>query len=182
MTSLDYVKHVSRKKRAVTHFQYKKSRPQRLQLVHSDICELVQTKSFGGALYFVTFIDDYLRCVKVYCIPSKDQALEKFLEFKALVINKMGLKIKTLQTNRGGKYTSAKFKNDGVSVGDKHRHNARDWDGEAEGHKRNMGILLFGPVLTGVQGELQLPECAADMHKPLQGDLCFTLTTTEQSC
>lgn len=84
---------------------------ERLQLVHSDVCGPMQTASFGGARYFVTLIDDYSRCVKVYCIRSKDQVFEKFREFEALVTNETGQKIKTLRTDGGGEYTSAKFEN-----------------------------------------------------------------------
>jgi len=29
-----------------------------LELVHIDICGLMQTQSIGGSLYFMTFIDD----------------------------------------------------------------------------------------------------------------------------
>ena len=42
-------------------------------------------KSFGGALYFVTFIDYYSRKLWVYALKSKDQVLEKFKEFHASV-------------------------------------------------------------------------------------------------
>lgn len=84
---------------------------ERLQLVHSDVCGPMQTVSHGGARYFVTFIDDFSRCVKVYCISSKDQVFEKFREFQARVTNETGLKIKTLRTDGGGEYTSAKFEN-----------------------------------------------------------------------
>ena len=34
-----------------------KSEP--LQLVHSDVCGLMPLMSMGGAMYFVTFIDDF---------------------------------------------------------------------------------------------------------------------------
>ena len=84
---------------------------ERLQLVHSDVCGPMQTTSLGGARYFVTFIDDYSRCVKVDCISSKDQVFDKFREFEARVTNETGLKIKTLRTDGGGEYTSAKFEN-----------------------------------------------------------------------
>ena len=36
-----------------------------LQIVHSDVCGPIPVQSFTGKLYFVTFIDDYSRCVKV---------------------------------------------------------------------------------------------------------------------
>ena len=32
-----------------------------LELVHSDVCGPMKTLSFGGARYFVTFIDDFSR-------------------------------------------------------------------------------------------------------------------------
>ena len=82
---------------------------EKLQLVHSDIGPM-QTTSFGGPCSCVTFIDDYSRCVKVYCICSKDQVFDGFCEFGALVTSETGLKIKTLRTDGGGEYTSAKFK------------------------------------------------------------------------
>ena len=84
---------------------------ERLQLVHSDVCGPVQTMSLGGGLYFVTFIDDYTRCVKVYCLRAKDQVFDKFREFEVRVTNETRLKIKTLQTDGGGEYTLAKFEN-----------------------------------------------------------------------
>nr|KYP34066.1 Retrovirus-related Pol polyprotein from transposon TNT 1-94 [Cajanus cajan] len=39
-----------------------------LQLVHSDVCGPLKLKSFNGALYFVTFIDDCSRKLWVYAL------------------------------------------------------------------------------------------------------------------
>jgi len=48
-----------------TKVSFKKNPPSRkselLELVHSDVCDPLKVKSFSGALYFVTFIDDYSR-------------------------------------------------------------------------------------------------------------------------
>ena len=55
-------------------------------------------KSFGGALYFVTFIDDYSRKLWVYALKSKDQVLEKFKEFHASVERQSGKKLKCIRT------------------------------------------------------------------------------------
>jgi hypothetical protein len=52
----------------------------RLQLVHSDVAGPMKTESFGGTRYFVTFIDDYSRCVTVYPITHKSEVLDKFKE------------------------------------------------------------------------------------------------------
>ena len=58
---------------------------EKLQLVHTDVCGPMQTKSFGGSHYFITFTDDYSRCCKVYFLKEKSEALEKFKNFKASV-------------------------------------------------------------------------------------------------
>ena len=80
-----------------------------LGLVHSDVYGKIQTSSLGGGHYFLTFIDDHTRYVWVYILQSKDQVFEKFNEWKALVENSTGWKLKTLRTNNGGEYTSAEF-------------------------------------------------------------------------
>ena len=33
----------------------------RLELIHVDLCELMQTKSLGWSIYFLLFTDDYTR-------------------------------------------------------------------------------------------------------------------------
>ena len=61
-------------------------------------------KSFGGALYFVTFIDDYFRKLWVYALKSKDQVLEKFKEFHASVERQSSKKLKCICTDNGSEY------------------------------------------------------------------------------
>jgi hypothetical protein len=60
-------------------------------------------------VYYVSFIDDYSRKTWVYFLKSKDEALEKFKEFKALVENLSERKIKILRSDNGGEYTSNEF-------------------------------------------------------------------------
>jgi hypothetical protein len=81
----------------------------RLELVHSDVAGPMKTESFGGAKYFVTFIDDYSRCVTVDPMKYKSEVLEKFKEWEAAVTNQAEFKIKTLRTDNGGEYTSTEF-------------------------------------------------------------------------
>ena len=49
-----------------------------LELVHSDVCGPIKVRSHGGALYFVTFIDDCSRKLWVYTLKSKNQVFEVF--------------------------------------------------------------------------------------------------------
>ena len=73
-----------------------------------DICGPMQTQSFGGSRYFITFTDDYSRYCKIYFLEKKSEALEK-LEFKASVENEFEMKIKALRADRGGEYLSNEF-------------------------------------------------------------------------
>ncbi|GJW74762.1 putative RNA-directed DNA polymerase [Tanacetum coccineum] len=57
-----------------------------LDLVHSDVCGPMKTKTLGGCSYFVTFIDDHSKGkVLVYTLKTKDQVLDVFKQFHALV-------------------------------------------------------------------------------------------------
>ena len=78
-------------------------------LVHSDVCEKMNTQSLGGAEYFLTFLDDKTHYVWVYVLKRKNQVFEKFLEWKALVEKATGRKLKALRTDNGGEYTSTEF-------------------------------------------------------------------------
>ena len=81
-----------------TRVSFKSHTPSRkesiLDLVHSDVCGPMKTRSLGGCLYFVSFIDDHSRKVWVYTLKSKDQVLDVFKQFHALVERQTGKKLK----------------------------------------------------------------------------------------
>ncbi|KAL4324380.1 hypothetical protein GQ457_11G032480 [Hibiscus cannabinus] len=74
-----------------------------LDLVHTDVCSMNE-KSMGGALYFVTFIDDHSRKVWIYLLKTKDQVLEAFKEFHAKVERETGRKLKCVRSDNRGEY------------------------------------------------------------------------------
>ena len=80
-----------------------------LGLVHSDICGPMHVSSVGGARYFLTLIDDFTRHSVVYFLKSKTEVLEKFKEYKSLVENQTGKRIKTLRTDNGTEYVNENF-------------------------------------------------------------------------
>ena len=55
-----------------------------LDLVHVDVCTM-QSNTLGGALYFVTFIDDHSRNMWPYALKSKYQVLDVFKDFHVKV-------------------------------------------------------------------------------------------------
>ena len=91
-----------------------------LELVHTDVCGKIGSQSLAGGEYFVSFIDDHTRHVWIYILKHKSEVFQKFQEWKALVENVCGRKIKTLHSDNGGEYTSTGFASFLKSQGIKH--------------------------------------------------------------
>lgn len=80
-----------------------------LELVHTDICGPMQTRSLGGAYYFLLFTDDCTRYSWVYFLSKKSQTFQCFIEFKTLVEKQFGKSIKILRSHQGGEYKLGEF-------------------------------------------------------------------------
>lgn len=75
-----------------------------LDLIHSDVCGPLKVRTLGGALYFVTFIDDHSRKVWAYTLKTKDQVLDVFKHFQAKVERETGRQLKCVRSDNGGEY------------------------------------------------------------------------------
>ena len=58
-----------------------------LELIHIDVFEHVLVPSLGKFMYYVSFIDDFLRNTSIYFLHKKSKIFSKFKEFNALVEN-----------------------------------------------------------------------------------------------
>jgi len=65
-----------------------------LQLIHSDLCGSMPVHSIGGHLYYIIFIDDFSRKTWIFYLKHIDEAFDLFKDFKALIENQTGKKIK----------------------------------------------------------------------------------------
>ena len=109
-TSLDFCEHcVLGKQCRVSFSTGTHSTKGTLDYIHSDLWGPAQVPSKGGALYFVTFIDDYSRKVWVYFLKRKSDVFETFKKWKTLVENQTGKKIKRLRTDNGLEFCSGDF-------------------------------------------------------------------------
>ncbi|RDX79127.1 hypothetical protein CR513_40483, partial [Mucuna pruriens] len=70
-----------------------------LELVHSDVCGPLKVKTFSGALYFITFIDDYFRKLWAYVLKTKDPSVGE-----ALVERQSSKKVKCIHSDNSGEY------------------------------------------------------------------------------
>ena len=80
-----------------------------LEIIHSDICEPMKSKSLGGNAYFVTFIEDSSRFSTANFMRNKSEVFNKFKECEAMATNKTGKRIQILRCDNGGEYSSKAF-------------------------------------------------------------------------
>ena len=72
-------------------------------------------------MYYVTFIDDYSRKVWTFFLKHKSEVFQKFKEWKTMVENQRGRKVRALRSDNGGEYTSTEFKEYLARHGIKHQ-------------------------------------------------------------
>ena len=80
-----------------------------LEIIHTDVCSPMSVEARGGYRYFPTFTDDLSRYEYIYLMKHKSETFEKFTEFQSEVENHRNMKIKFLQSDRGGEYLSCEF-------------------------------------------------------------------------
>ena len=79
------------------HIQYKQPRKsfksisirniQKLELIHSAVCNSNRRPTRGGHQYFVTFINDFSEYHYTYILKTKDEVLNKFKVYKVEIKN-----------------------------------------------------------------------------------------------
>ena len=80
-----------------------------LELVHTDVCGKLNAKSLSNSEYFLTFVDDYTRYVWLYVLKNKSDVFKKFTEWRTMVEQSTGKRLKVLRSDNGGEYTSKEF-------------------------------------------------------------------------
>lgn len=82
-----------------------------LELIHTDLNGPHNTSGYGGEKYFLTFIDDYSKCTRIFCIKSKSEVASCLIEFVNLVENKFDKKVKKIQCDNGKEYLNKEIYN-----------------------------------------------------------------------
>ncbi|KAJ9538194.1 hypothetical protein OSB04_030927 [Centaurea solstitialis] len=80
-----------------------------LDYLHADCWGPSQVPSFGGGRYFLSIVDDYSRMTWVFILKHKSGAFGKFKDWKVLIENQVGKKIKRLRTDNGLEFCSGEF-------------------------------------------------------------------------
>ena len=108
-----------RRRNKKQHRNHKANEP--LEVTHTDLLTLQE--GIFGKKYVITFIDEYSRRAKTYCIKKKSEALSKFKAYKTLVENERKTQIVKLslhsdtrdqllriQSDQGGEYRNTEFR------------------------------------------------------------------------
>ena len=62
---------------------------------------IMRVRSQGGAVYFITFINDFSQYITTYVLKNKLDAFGAFKQYMALVENQTGCKIERLRSDNG---------------------------------------------------------------------------------
>ncbi|GKB75211.1 copia LTR rider [Tanacetum coccineum] len=82
-----------------------------IDYVHADLWGPSRVESMSGCRYFLSIVDDYSRRVWVYFLRYKNEAFNKFKEWKQLVENQTSRKLKKLRTDNGLEFCNQEFNN-----------------------------------------------------------------------
>lgn len=75
-----------------------------LDVVYSDVCGPMQSTTFSGKRFFVTFIDDKSRNTVVYLMSNKSEVFDKSAQFVKWAETQTGRRVKVLRSDNGGEY------------------------------------------------------------------------------
>ena len=82
---------------------------EKLELIHTDLWGPSSVAFLGGSRYYITFIDDSSRKVRVYFLKNKFDVFKTFKKWNAMVEIETSLKVKYLRSDNGGEYIDGRF-------------------------------------------------------------------------
>ena len=78
-------------------------------VIHTDLWGPAPVRTYDGKSYYISFTDEATRDTFIYLLRSKSDALSIYKKFCAYLLTQHGIRVKTLQSDRGGEYLSADF-------------------------------------------------------------------------
>ena len=77
--------------------------------IHSDLWGPAPVETIGKKKYYISFTDDFSQFTSVYFLRSKDEAFEFYRIYEAWLSTQYKIRIKCLNSDRGGEYLSDEF-------------------------------------------------------------------------
>lgn len=93
-----------------TPFENSNSQADRVgELVHTDVCGMMQEQSLGGAKYFLLFKDDFSHYRTVFFIKNKSEVPELTKKYINSTKSRTGSSILVLRSDNGGEYINKRM-------------------------------------------------------------------------
>ena len=79
---------------------------EKLDLIHTDLCGPFPSPSYGGSLYYITFVDDATRATWVRFLKRKSDTSQCIKDLVKEMETQHGKTIKAFRSDNGGEYIS----------------------------------------------------------------------------
>nr|GFA98219.1 hypothetical protein [Tanacetum cinerariifolium] len=112
-----FVLPVSKEKKRASH----PPKPQRLHLLHMDLCGPMRIASINGKRYVLVIVDDYSRYTWVHFIRSKDEAPEVIIKFLKRITVLLQSPVIIIRTDNGTEFKNQVLKEYFNTVGISHQ-------------------------------------------------------------
>ena len=112
--------------------------------IHSDLWGPAPVETIGRKRYYISFTDDHSRYTSVFFLRNKDEAFGFYRIYKAWLSTQYKIRIKCLNSDRGGEYMSDEFSDHLRKAGTTRRltvHDTPEHNGVSErGNRMNLEI------------------------------------------
>jgi hypothetical protein len=113
--------------------------------IHSDLWGPSPVETIGKKKYYISFTDDYSRYTSIYFLRTKDEAFNSYRIYEAWLLTQYRVRIKCLNSDRGGEYLSQEFTDHLKKAGTTRRltvHDTPEHNGISErGNRTNLEIV-----------------------------------------
>jgi hypothetical protein len=113
--------------------------------IHSDLWGPAPVETLGKKRYYISFTDDHTRYTNVYFLHTKDEAFKFYRFYEAWLSTQYHVRIKCLNSDRGGEYLLKEFSDHLKKAGTTRRltvHDTPEHNGVAErGNRTNLEIV-----------------------------------------
>ncbi|GJV65249.1 retrovirus-related pol polyprotein from transposon TNT 1-94 [Tanacetum coccineum] len=119
----------------------KDTNPEKLYLLHMDLCVPMRVASVNGKKYILVIVDDYSRFTWVKCLRSKDEALDFIIKFLKMIQLRLKAPVRQIRTNNGTEFVNQTLREYYEKVGISHEtsvaHSPQQ-NGVVERHNRTL--------------------------------------------
>jgi hypothetical protein len=113
--------------------------------IHSDLWGPSPVETIGRKRYYVSFTDDFSRYTNIYFLQTKDETFGSYCVYEAWLLTQYNVRIKCLNSDRGGEYLLKEFSDHLKRAGTTRRltvHDTPEHNGVAErGNRTNLEIV-----------------------------------------